>query len=74
MIPASNAPHTHPPSPNPQPLPPAPTTNHARAVACVDDDVKDGYGAQLGRKGSCKDTASTVKVTITDTCEERALV
>ncbi|GBF92088.1 hypothetical protein Rsub_04435 [Raphidocelis subcapitata] len=35
-------------------------------VSCVDDDVTDGYGARLGRKGSCKGGGSVV-VTITDT-------
>jgi hypothetical protein len=39
-----------------------------KPVACVDGDVTDGFGAQLGRKGACKDTSSSVTVTITDTC------
>jgi len=30
--------------------------------------VKDGYGAQVSRKGSCYDTSKTIKVTVTDTC------
>lgn len=47
-----------PSQPNP---PPNPTP-----VSCVDDDVTDGYGARLGRRGSCKGSGSVV-VTITDT-------
>lgn len=37
-------------------------------VACVNGDVRDGYGENLRRSGVCHDEAKTIKVTITDTC------
>lgn len=47
----------------------APPRDQPSSVSCVNADVKDGYGAEVSRSGSCHDTSKTVKVTITDTCE-----
>jgi hypothetical protein len=38
-------------------------------VACVDSNVRDGYGNEVPRSSACYDTSKTVKIMITDSCE-----
>jgi hypothetical protein len=54
--------------PSPPPHPRARPLLNRTAVQCVDSDVRDGYGSNMNRRGSCYDTGKSVKVTITDTC------